>query len=51
MAKLMKLTLGALLMAAASTAVMGQVPVVEAGQGRTLAHHVPGRLDYRGLHR
>ena len=29
MAKLMKLTLGALLMAAASTAVMGQVPVVE----------------------
>ena len=36
MAKLMKLTLGALLMAAASTAVMGQVPVVEEAKGEPL---------------
>jgi len=36
MVKLMKLTLGALLMAAASTAVMGQVPVVEEAKGEPL---------------
>ena len=36
MAKLMKLTLGALLMAVASTAVMGQVPVVEEAKAEPL---------------